>query len=352
MATITHTGSYNAILIGDLNNENVFLGGWGQNFLLGGNQNDTFQLKGDRFTDFIDGGAGRDVVDLSNLWGVRVDLGTGVVSQYMDVGVNDLSGDYDNGAMYVWQEVAILGNIEDVIGTIFNDTIVGNWADNTIEGGDGADVINGAGGNDTTSYEHSYAGVAVDLGGSWSPLNDAHGPLGWGLGGHADGDVLLSIENVIGSDYNDWFSGNAADNVFDGRGGLDRVSYRDAEEGVTIDLQTGIVQGGQSVGTDTLISIEYVEGSRYNDTVIASDRADVFVFGDEIGHDTITGFNADNASGNHDVINLQGVFGSWEELSQNLTQDGDLWAIIVDENESITLTNIQGTLDANDFYFG
>jgi hypothetical protein len=350
MARITHNGSSGSVtLIGDPNNENVFEGvGGGGDFLVGGHLNDTFYLTTDRTTDFVDGGAGRDLVDFSWAGPLRIDLGAGVAQQYLDMGLQDISGHYDNGAIYSWHEVAILANIEDVRGTAFNDSIIGSWADNTIEGGYGADAINGAGGNDTASYEHSFAGVTVDLGG-WSPFNGALGPVGSGSGGDAEGDVLISIENVTGSYYGDRFSGNAADNIFNGGGGLDRVSYRNADEGVAIDLATGSVQGGASVGTDTLVSIEYVEGSRYDDTYVASDRQDVFVFGPDIGHDTIDGFDAGDGA-NHDYIAFEGLFSDYDDLECRMEQDGTTWTITIDEHNSITLTNVQGTLDVADFF--
>ena len=350
MARITHTGTWNHdVVIGDPNNENVFEGfGSGYDFLVGGNLDDTFCLTTSKSTDFVDGGAGRDLVDFSGSGPLRIDLGAGVAQQYLDMGLDDITGHYDNGAIYSWHEVAILANIEDVRGTFFNDSILGNWADNTIEGGYGADAINGAGGNDTASYEHSFAGVTVNLGG-WSPFNGALGPVGSGAGGDAEGDVLISIENVFGSFYGDEFYGNAADNSFNGGGGLDRVSYRYASEGVEINLATGTVTGGASTGTDTLISIEYVEGSRFDDTYVASDRQDTFVFGPNIGHDTIDGFNAGDGA-DHDYIAFEGLFSDYEDLECRMEQDGTTWTITIDEHNSITLTNVQGTLDIADFF--
>lgn len=347
MAYIHHlNGFFDDFVFGDPDSENTITGfGRGNDTLLGGNRNDIFQLNTDRSIDLVDGGAGRDRVEFTGgPAGLRIDLQSGIVEQF-----NDITSYDDQEAVYGWEEVALLINIEDVVGSFFNDRILGSAADNTIEGGYGADSINGAGGNDTASYEHSFAGVAVDLGG-WSPFNDAIGPVGWGSGGDAEGDVLISIENVIGSFYGDWFSGNSANNVFNGGGGLDTVSYRDADEGVAINLQTGSVHGGRSVGNDTLISIEYVEGSRFNDTYEASNRSDVFVFGRNIGHDTIDGFNARDTDSNRDWISFEGIFSNWDELSQHITRNGDDWTITIDENNSITLTDVQGTLNVADFF--
>jgi hypothetical protein len=334
------------LVIGDLNTENVLTTShefW--NVLVGGNRNDTFYVQTDRLLDEVIGGNGRDLVDFSGSGGLRIDLASGSVQEFLTQG--DVM--VDEQPEPAWQTVAFLTGIEDVRGTFFSDTIVGNWADNTIEGGFGADGINGGLGNDTASYEHSFAGVTVNLGGQPGGLL---GNAGYGFGGDAEGDVLISIENLVGSSHGDVFYGNDANNTFDGGAGLDRVSYRYAHEGVTVDLQSGTVAGGASTGTDTLVNVEYVEGSRFNDTFQASTRSDTFVFGSTIGHDTVDNFDARNSNANHDLISFEGVFESWDELSQHIDRDGDDWTITIDGHNSITLTDVRGTLDANDFDFG
>jgi hypothetical protein len=352
MPIITHSGTSGSdTVFGDLNNPNVFRGfGQLRDFVVGGNQDDTFHLTVSRAADFVDGGAGRDTVDYTGATqGLIVDLGAGSTTAWLSV-VDMFGSDYYSED-YAWQPVTTLVNVENVVGTFFNDTIIGNWADNTIEGGYGADGINGGAGTDTASYAHSGAGVTINLAGL-----PGHGGLlgsaGFGSGGDAQGDVLVSIENLTGSAYGDVFYGNDANNTFDGGAGVDRVSYRYADEGVTVDLQNGTVTGGASVGTDTLVNIELVEGSRFNDTFEASSRSDTFVFGASIGHDTVDNFDARNSNDNHDLISFEGVFDSWEDLQDHIDRDGNDWTITIDEHNSLTLTDVRGTLDANDFYFG
>jgi Ca2+-binding RTX toxin-like protein len=71
-------------------------------------------------------------------------------------------------------------------------------------GGTGADKMAGGAGSDTLSYADSALGVNVDL-----ATNTASG-------GDAQGDVIASFENVIGSSKADTLIGNAADNTFTG----------------------------------------------------------------------------------------------------------------------------------------
>ena len=66
-----------------------------------------------------------------------------------------------------------------------------------IEGGGGADAIDGGRGWDTASYAGSAAGVTVDL-----ALNTPQS------GGDAEGDTFTSIEGLEGSTHDDTLSGD------------------------------------------------------------------------------------------------------------------------------------------------
>lgn len=76
-------------------------------------------------------------------------------------------------------------------GTSAAETLRGTSADETLIGGAGADKLLGGGGTDTASYATASAGVTVNLGNMG--LNT----------GDAAGDTLESIENVVGSAFND-----------------------------------------------------------------------------------------------------------------------------------------------------
>ena len=111
----------------------------------------------------------------------------------------------------------MLVSIENVIGSDNHDVLTGDAGDNLLTarngddeltGGDGADTIDGGDGNDTLIYSGSDAGVTVNL------SNDT------ASGGHAAGDVISNIENIIGSAYNDVLTGNDSANILDGAEGM------------------------------------------------------------------------------------------------------------------------------------
>jgi len=129
--------------------------------------------------------------------------------------------------------------IENVYAGVGNDKIIGNSADNILEGGRGSDFIIGGGGNNTASYSTSLHGVHVALTGV--KVNDP--------GTDADGDVLVNIQNLTGSGHDDVLTGNARDNILTGlegndilRGGLGKDTFVFAME------QDGVNLG--KVGSD------------------------------------------------------------------------------------------------------
>ena len=99
-----------------------------------------------------------------------------------------------------------------LVGNAGNDSILGGAGDDTIRGGAGNDILRGGAGIDTLDYSDSTAGVTVNLSNNTAS------------GGFAQGDNIAEFENVTGSNFADRLTGDAADNVFDGRGGNDTIS--------------------------------------------------------------------------------------------------------------------------------
>ena len=95
--------------------------------------------------------------------------------------------------------------VTDEADTIFgfggDDMIFGFGGDDLINGGRGADTINGGAGIDTARYGDSSESVVVSL------------ATGVGLGGTAEGDRLISIENLTGSSFDDTLIGAIGGNV-------------------------------------------------------------------------------------------------------------------------------------------
>jgi Ca2+-binding RTX toxin-like protein len=190
----------------------------GDDWLSGlGSEDDLFGNDGD---DALDGGAGADKLD----GGSGRDTATYGASD-QGVTVRLWAGDGRGGHA----EGDRLTRVEDLSGSLFDDTLVGddagnhlsggagadalwgNSGDDTLEGGPGADILNGQAGQDWASYAASASGVTVRL---WS---------GEGFGGDAEGDTFSGIEALRGSDHADTLVGDANDNVLSGGPGADAL---------------------------------------------------------------------------------------------------------------------------------
>ena len=192
---------------------------------------------------------------------------------------------------------------ETISGNGGNDTLSGAGGDDIIEGGDGNDIIDGAAGNDTASYASASGWVGVHLS-SASPQDTA----GAGL------DTLIGIENLIGSAFSDILSGNDSANrleggagfdvligglgndLLDGGEGEDEAHYQSAPAAVNVNLALTGAQNTGGAGVDTLVSIERVRGSTFNDVLrgdagnngLVGEDGDDWLFGGA-GNDALTG---------------------------------------------------------------
>jgi Ca2+-binding RTX toxin-like protein len=174
--------------------------------------------------DKMYGGSGSDDVEYSGYTtGVHISL-DGVI------GDDGMPGEGDT----------IGSDVERVYGSRSDDVIIGNSADNNIQGCGGADQIYGLGGND---YIDDGDGSSC---GAYGPLVADTIDGGTGVdtatfdrhtagvvidlddsygddGTPGEGDSVIGIENVEGSGYNDVITGNAAANVIDGNYGNDWI---------------------------------------------------------------------------------------------------------------------------------
>ncbi|MHA4866224.1 calcium-binding protein [Duganella sp. PWIR1] len=292
------TGNADAnVLVGGVGNDKLD-GMGGTDLLVGGNGNDTLlggagsdELQGGYGNDSIDGGAITDKIGNTDanyvnygesLFGVDVNLGTGIAQDGME-GTDKLV------------------NINFVIGSTHNDILTGSTTAllEGFEGGEGDDVINGGAVTDTINqtnnnvalYHHSASAVAINL---------EEGTADGESSGH---DMLVNITIVRGSTHDDTItgsdsvlteilSGEGGDDTIDGGGGMDIASYDFAAGAVNVQLggrSDGTADDGDG-GTDTLIDIDGVRGSRYDDTLTGSDYDDVIEnFMGNAGNDVIDG---------------------------------------------------------------
>jgi Ca2+-binding RTX toxin-like protein len=95
-------------------------------------------------------------------------------------------------------------------------------------------------------------------------------------------------DTITGSSFADTLSGGAGDDRLDGGGANDTAWYLDAPSGVTVTLAVqGTAQATGGAGNDTLVSIENLTGSNFNDILTGNSGANVLV--GAAGDDTLDG---------------------------------------------------------------
>lgn len=123
-----------------------------------------------------------------------------------------------------------------------DDTVLALGGDDLIEGSAGNDVLNGGGGFDTVDYTGSTGGVTVNL-----TTNTASGD--W-----AQGDTLISIENIIGSQLDDFLTGSATLNILNGGLGADYMAGGANNDTYYVESMGDVLVEVAGQGTDTVIS--------------------------------------------------------------------------------------------------
>ncbi len=186
---------------------------------------------------------------------------------------------------------------DTLTGSGYDDRITGAGGDDVLVGRAGADTLDGRDGRDTADYALSLFAVRVDL--------EEAVQGGGNQRNHARGDVLISIENLSGSAYDDGLYGDAGNNSLSGSWGEDYLAGRDGDDtlaggadadvllgddgidtadysassaGVRVDLGSlaAQVSGGDADG-DRLEGIENLIGSAFADTLIGDAGANVLV---------------------------------------------------------------------------
>jgi Ca2+-binding RTX toxin-like protein len=150
--------------------------------------------------------------------------------------------------------------IENAIGGSGFDTIYGNQANNELQGGGGSDHLVGYSGLD---YLYGNAGNDTLEGGD----DDDH------LDGGNDKDILYAGDGadvLIGWEGDDYLDGGAGGDLMLGGNGIDTASYASATTSVVVNLAAPGVNSGDAAG-DSYVSVEYIVGSDYNDILTGND---------------------------------------------------------------------------------
>lgn len=287
---------------------------------------------GNRIFATIWDGGGSDTYDLSAYTtALSIDLRPGFHSKFSTVQLAKLSFETDAFARgNIFNALLFNGDLRSLIenakGGSGSDTIRGNQGANILLGYGGNDILYGFDGNDKL-----YGGVGLDA--------------------------------LSGSTGNDVLTGGAGGDKLIGGTGTDTASYADAKAAVRANLTNSSTNTGDAAG-DTYSSIENLLGSAFNDRLIGNSAvnkltggrgndamtggsgADDFAFATGFGRDTITDFQ-----NNVDDIDLRTYnFSSVSSVLSKSTQVGADVQIKLASTDIIILQDFKlSDLNASDF---
>ena len=168
------------------------------------------------------------------------------------------------------------GGNDSINGTSGNDTIYAYGGNDTVNANDGNDTVYGGDGNDRVfggdDRDTLYGGTGADT-----------------LYGDDDSDSLSGgdqSDTLYGGDDNDTLAGGADADMLDGGTGIDTADYSASATHVNVNLATGTGSHGDAAG-DTLVRIENLTGSAFNDTLTGDSGANLLAGG--AGNDSLDG---------------------------------------------------------------
>jgi Concanavalin A-like lectin/glucanases superfamily/PA14 domain/FG-GAP-like repeat/RTX calcium-binding nonapeptide repeat (4 copies)/WD40-like Beta Propeller Repeat len=181
---------------------------------------------------YLDGGAGNDTLEGSNL-----NL--------------DAQGRFVTDILLGWEGNDLLQGLQgrsSLDGGDGNDTLIGGSNSDTLNGGAGNDSINGGTGVDTVVYSNDTKAVTVDLKNATASAIQGDGSTDT----YTFVQNISTVENVIGSNFNDSILGDKQNNELSGLFGNDTIDGGLGNDTLDGGAGNDLLLGG--AGYDTLIS--------------------------------------------------------------------------------------------------
>ena len=282
----------------------------------GGDGNDLFTAIGGWYVDNVDGGNGIDTLDLSGNTSdsFNVDLGAGTYS-YINLG-----GSYT------------VTTVENVVGSVLNDSITGSTDDNVLYGGLGDDTINDGAGNDSVyggdGNDLIQAGDSSFVGDTWfggagtdtlsfaafswgTPFSPVVFDFGAGTatyngfvenfsgfevfqGSQGDETIISDAQghSFYGNDGNDSMVSALGDEQMFGGNGIDTIDHRVWAFDYTFDMGTGLTQYTNELYQGFEVAYmgagnDSVTGTTGDETIYGGDGNDTL--NDGAGNDSVYG---------------------------------------------------------------
>lgn len=254
------------------------IGNDGHDVIFGGTGNDT--LRGNAGNDILVGGEGRDVF----FGGTGIDTfiggeGNDIVHFELDTAV---TASLTQGFATFINEAGVpvaetLSGIEQLVGSNLDDRLTGDDANNTLYGQNGDDILTGGGGNDRL-----YGGFGADIFNGGSGIDTVYfqervavtADLNQGRATYVNEagaqvvETVIDVEYLVGTEFDNNFTGDDADNRLWGRAGDDTLVGGAGDDMLFGEQGDDILLGGS--GNDRLVGgegVDFIDGGDGIDSV-------------------------------------------------------------------------------------
>ncbi len=289
---------------------------------------------------------GNDTIDASNqLASVMIDLKEGAYSNIGKSFLNRDTGVLVNDGL----AIAYGAKIENVIGSNFNDVLLGNDLDNVLNGAGGVDMMMGGAGSDTyviddaqelgMIYEDSRPGsdtlvITYTAGAQTNLINMNQASLVYVENVLVTGNGSFALQ---GNEFNNVLTGNGGNDWIDGGFGADTLTGGAGDDTYVIENYGDSVVELAGEGRDLVrSSISYTLGANIEDGLLTSNAA-LNLTGNELNN-VLTG----NAGNN--ILNggagIDTMIGGAGNDTYNLDQAAELALIQEDNDPGRDLLNI------------
>jgi Ca2+-binding RTX toxin-like protein len=307
--------------------DNVIEGGGGGDSLRGNGGNDT--LRGGDGSDLLRGGAGVDSFDggandalafdgspggfgdrvsfseIQATQGVSADLRTGIIANDGFGNVETMTGIESLGADTAYADTLHGDDNPNFIWGAKGDFLYGHGGDDQMQMNGAAAVLDGGAGIDTLTL-NSFGYLLPDADADGFAETGPAMTAGWTINlsggfttdGFGNGGSITGIENVNGTEYDDFLVGNASDNRLDGGDGNDVLRGRDGSDHLIGGNGNDQLAGGfnTSFGPQPGDAADHLEGGAGNDVLRGGDGDDILEGGadddnlrGDAGSDTMDG---------------------------------------------------------------
>jgi len=240
----------------------------------------------------------------------------------------------------------------NITGGSANDILIGNYKDNIVDGGIGADTMAGCTGNDTYYVDNTGDIVTENMNEGTDVVNSS---ITYTLGNNLENLILTGNTNIngTGNSLNNYILGNSGNNILNGGTGTDTMIGSTGNDTYYVDNTGDIVTENTNEGTDVVnSSIAYTLGNNLENLILTG-NTNINGTGNSLNNYILgnSGNNIISAGAGNDIIDggtgLDTMLGGTGNDTYYVDNTGDVVTENVGEGTDTVNTSINNYTLAN-----